>query len=159
MSAFLTPVITEQIRTDRFRLVAPLTYESDLLRCTITAPTGFVTDLESVPRWLPVVYAWLRGTAHAPGVLHDWAYQTHRAFCTDLTRAQADALLYEAAGATGPGIEALGWAKRWTLWTGVRIGGASAWASGPRRLQAWERRRTPRSAREGDPPQDPSPCF
>jgi len=60
---------------------------------------------------------------------------------------------------TGPGIEALGWAKRWTLWTGVRIGGASAWASGPRRLQAWERRRTPRSAREGDPPQDPSPCF
>ena len=146
MSAFLTPVITEQLGTDRFRLRAPLTYESDMLHHSATIPAGFLTDFESIPRWLPFTYAWLRGTAHAPGIIHDWAYQNHRLWITDLTRAQADALLYEAAGATGPGIEALGWAKRWALWSGVRLGGASAWASGPSRLTilGWDRRKARR---------------
>lgn len=146
MSAFLTPVITEQLGADRYRLIAPLQYESDLLRCSITAPTGFVTDFESVPRWLPLTYAWLMGTAHAAGVTHDMLYQSHRTILGEVTRAQADALLYEAAGATGPGIEALGWAKRWALWSGVRVGGASAWASGPSRLTilGWDRRKARR---------------
>ena len=145
MSAFLTPVVTEQLATDRYRLVAPLRYESDALRCSVTAPRGFVTDFESVPRWLPLTYAWIYGEAHAPGVLHDYLYQVHKVVFREVTRAEADGLLYEAAGASGPGIQPIGRLKRWTLWSGVRLGGQCAWDSGPSRLTVlWDRRAGPR---------------
>lgn len=146
MSQFTTPLRIEQIGPDRWKLLAPLVYESDYLRCTITPPTGFVTDLESVPRWLPLTYASLYGRAHAPGVAHDLLYQTHRAICGALRRSEADYVLWEAAGAAGPGIIPATWWERQRLWAGVRLGGASAWASGPDRLVilGWDRRTTPR---------------
>ena len=78
MSAFLTPLKIEQIAIDRWKLLEPLVYESDLLGCRITVPVGFITDMESVPRWLPIVYALLYGEAHAAGVLHDYLYMVHK---------------------------------------------------------------------------------
>ena len=146
MSRFLTSLQLEQLATDRWRLLAPLQYESDFLRCTITAPEGFVTDLLSVPRWLPFTYATLYGRANAPGVLHDLLYQTHRVIYRKIDRGEADYVLWEAAGALGPGIEAASWWDRQRLWAGVRIGGHGAWASGPSRLKilGWDRRHAPR---------------
>ena len=152
MSRFLQPLQIEQLGPDRWRLLAPLQYESDFLRCMITPPAGFVTDLLSIPRWLPISYASLYGRANAPGVLHDMAYQSHQVFYRPIERWEADYLLWEAAGARGPGIEPASRSERWRLWAGVRVGGRSAWASGPERLTilGWDRRRRPR----GDPAEE-----
>ena len=146
VSQFITPLKIEQLGPDRWTLLAPLVYESDFLRCTVTVPEGFVTDLLSVPRWLPISYASLYGRANAPGVVHDMAYQTHRVIYREIARWEADYLLWEAAGASGPGIDPATWWERQRLWAGVRLGGRSAWASGPNRLTilGWDRRRTPR---------------
>lgn len=146
MSAFLTPLVTEQLGVDLFRLVKPLQYASDSFRLIADIPEGFITDLDSIPRWLPPIYAWLKGEARAPAVLHDWCYQTHRIVYADLIRKQADALLYEAMGVSGPGILPPTIIARWVVWAGVRMGGGSVWTSGPERLQklGWDRRRLPR---------------
>lgn len=154
MSRFLTQLQIEQLGPDRWRVLTPLTYESDYLRCTITPPAGFVTDLESVPRWLPLTYASLFGRAHAPGVVHDFCYQAQRTLLGPLTRSEADYLLWEAAGAEGPGIAPATWWERQRLWAGVRVGGRGAWRTGPDRLLilGWDRRRTARAGapiREG----------
>ena len=142
---FLTPLKIEQMGPDLWRLLADLVYWSRCLRVSITAPKGFITDLESVPRWIPVAYAVLYGSAHAAGTVHDFLYQTRKIVYRTIARAEADGVLYEAAGAPGPGIEpTAGW-KRQLIWSGVRLGGRRAWRTGPERLQIlWDRRRTPR---------------
>lgn len=146
MSRFLTPLRLEQLGPDRWKVLALLQYESDFLRCTITAPEGFVTDLLSIPRWLPITYASLYGRANAPGVIHDFLYQTHRVIYRDINRGEADYVLWEAADASGPGMEAASWWDRQRLWMGVRVGGRAAWQSGPTRLTVlgWDRRQKPR---------------
>lgn len=145
MPRFLTPLRVEQLGEDRWKLLAPLVYVSASAEATIEVPAGFITDFESIPRWLPIAYAALYGGAHAAGVIHDDLYQTQKVGRCPISRAQADAVLYEATGATGPGIQPLSGWKRWAIWSGVRIGGRGAWRSGPYRLQIlWDRRRTPR---------------
>ncbi|MBI3938165.1 MAG: DUF1353 domain-containing protein [Betaproteobacteria bacterium] len=140
LGRFLDPLCTEDLGPDLFMLTRPLRYESPLLGDIITAPAGLQTDLDSVPRWLPLVYAVLHGKARAAGAIHDFCYQTHRVGYRDLTRAMADAVIDEAAQATGPGIVPLWALDRWMLWAGVRVGGRRAWESGPRRLVIWDRR-------------------
>lgn len=73
-----------------FILDAPFSFRSDLLRCTITVPKGFVSDLASIPR-LPVIYLCLNGIADQAGVIHDYAYSTGL-----VSRLLADKVLYEA---------------------------------------------------------------
>ena len=128
---FLSALQVEQLAEDRWRLLSALRYQSAVLKAIIVVPDGFVTDFESVPRWLPLVYATLYGGAHAAGVVHDMLYQTHIA----ADQGVADDVLYEAMGANGPGIVAVAGWKRSVIWTGVRLGGAAAYASGPRRFQ------------------------
>lgn len=148
VARFLTPVRTEQVAKRRFKVLTPLVYDSPLLGMTVTVPPGFVTDFESVPRWLPVTHALLYGEAHAAAVLHDWVYQTHQVNHRPVSRREADELLFEATGASGPGIEPVPRWKRWLFWLGVRAGGGfGAWATGPRRIQIWDRRRAPRPAK------------
>jgi len=132
----------EELGQDQFRLLAPLWYESDLLGGrTVKVPTGFVTDRESVPRWLPLAYALFSGTASRAGVIHDWIYQIHRVQDLEVSRRLADAVYYEANALD----QNPGW-KRWLKWLGLRIGGGSSYASGPERFRANgnERRRDPR---------------
>lgn len=84
----------------------------------ITAETGFVTDLASVPRLL---WAILPPQSIAEeAVLHDWLYSNQDKHT--LTRAQCDGLLLEAMIAQGQG-----WWKRQTIYRGVRLGGWVAW--------------------------------
>ena len=128
---FLSALQVEQLAEDRWRLLSSLRYQSAVLRAIIVAPEGFISDFESVPRWLPLVYATLYGGAHAAGVIHDLLYQTHIA----ADQGVADDVLYEAMGAEGPGIVAVPAWKRQIIWAGVRLGGAAAYASGPRRFQ------------------------
>ncbi len=132
-ACFLTPLRVEEIGEDEWRLLEPLLYSSPLLGGTVTIPAGWITDFESVPRWLPLAYSLLYGAAHAPAVIHDWAY-TYAGFrlataARPVTRADADKLLYEAMRTPcrpHPENEVPPW-KAWLIWLGVRAGGWVPW--------------------------------
>lgn len=123
MSRFLTKLRLEAIEDasvdDRgsWQLTAPLVYESDVAGITVTAPEGFVTDLASVPRYVPFAYAQLAGLGRSAAVIHDILYTYHVT-----TRKMADDVLYEALLVLG-----VPKAKAWAMWAGVRIGGGSHW--------------------------------
>ena len=138
MAQFLTALEIREVAQDRWVLLRPLIYESDVLLIrysttwghTITVPVNFTTDLESIPRVLPLAYAILYGTAHKASVVHDWLYTNGGLWPTSqlaqsgahVTRKQADDVLYEAIVCTGEPR----W-KAWLIWLGVRAGGWVAW--------------------------------
>lgn len=116
---FLTKLCVELIAhggSGTWRLTAPLVFRSRELDTAIIVPADFVTDFASVPR-IVLAYLLTGNTAHAAAVLHDYLYRvpTER-----VTRAQADAVLREAMIAT----RVPAW-RRWMIYTGVRLGGAS----------------------------------
>lgn len=123
MSAFLTELQVENatgLDDGKWRLIAPLVYQSDVAGMTFTVPAGFISDYASVPR-APLVY-WLCGdTSTMASVVHDAIYTYHW-----VDRATADAVLKEASAVTG--VPA--W-RRWIMWAGVRIGGGSHWNPKP----------------------------
>ncbi|MGF6549288.1 DUF1353 domain-containing protein [Paraburkholderia youngii] len=126
MSAFLTDLQMENAtpRDDGlWRLMAPLIYQSDVAGQTFTVPTGFLTDLASVPR-IPIAYLLAGGTSNEASVVHDFLYSTQ-----PVTRAIADAVLREASAVTG--VPA--W-RRWLMWAGVRVGGRFHWIDTPSRI-------------------------
>jgi hypothetical protein len=77
-----------------WRLIAPLVSQSDVAGMIFTVPTGFITDLGSVPR-VPIAYL-LAGTSNEASVVHDFLYSTH-----PVPRNTADAVLREASAVTG----------------------------------------------------------
>jgi hypothetical protein len=54
----------------------PLRYQSALLGCIVEVPKDFEHDYDSVPRWLPWVYAFLKGRARREMVIHDYLCRT-----------------------------------------------------------------------------------
>ena len=120
MSArFLTPLVLAKPPGAEFWTVdEPFVFDSPALGVTITVPRGFLTDLASVPR-LPVIYLLTGATGDEPAVIHDFLYTTK-----PCTRAQADAVFYEAAIACGMPR----W-RAWLMWAGIRAGGASHWSA------------------------------
>lgn len=119
MSAFLSKCVL-QIADDqdegKWILVADLVYQSDVAKRTFTVPSGFQTDLASVPR-LPVIFLLTGDSAREAAVVHDYLYSTHQ-----VDRATADAVLREASAVTG-----VPWWRRQLMWAGVRVGGANHW--------------------------------
>lgn len=101
-------------------LVQSVVYESNVAVRVITVPAGFQTDLASVPR-IPLVYDLCGDTASLAAIVHDYLYSTHL-----VDRATADAVLREASAVTGVPT----W-RRWLMWAGVRLGGASHWDPAP----------------------------
>ncbi len=110
--------------------LAPLVYDSAVYGETITVPTGFVSDLASVPR---IIFAYLitGGRAPGPAVVHDLLYQ-HPGFDD---RELADQILYEAMGVAAPelGFEPETPVIRSLIYAGVRAGGWYAWRDDKRR--------------------------
>lgn len=106
-----------------FSLYENLGFYSEILDFVIVVPQGFVTDLASVPRFVPLAHATLSGVADQAGVIHDYLYSKHEyTKGKECTREQADKVLLEA-------MEVLGvpWLKRKLIYAGVRIGGASSY--------------------------------
>ena len=76
MSKFLTELDIKDCPTNEglWCLCSPLVYESDLLGCSVTVPTGFFTDLASVPR-IPIIFEAWGNRAHLEAVVHDYLYR------------------------------------------------------------------------------------
>lgn len=130
-SQFITPLDCRKLDGQQkegralWRLLAPLSYRSQLLGALITVPAGFITDFASVPR-LPLTYLLAGDKAHEAAVVHDYLYTTHAVDGQAVTRAQADAVFREAISALK--VRAPGF----LMWLAVRVGGAGAWkAEGP----------------------------
>jgi hypothetical protein len=119
MSVFLSICDLEPVDDVFWRVRQPFRYESDALNGQIIeVRPGFVTDLESMTRWLPVLYSILGDKAIKPAVIHDWLYYTA---ITD--RKTADTILYEAMCIDG---YVPGW-QRHLIYEGVRLFAWKAW--------------------------------
>lgn len=121
MSAFLAPLLVEELAEPDWKLFADFSYLSDVLGRTIVVPAGFVTDFASVPR-VPLAYWLTGGTANKPAVIHDWLYRTCSA-----ARDEADMVLREAMGVIGQPA----WRCQ-TMYAAVRAFGAQHYCSGNR---------------------------
>ena len=124
MSRFTSELDVRELPDGKWRLLAPLVYESDLIG-TVTVPAGFVTDLASVPR-LPFVFWFYGDRARKPAVVHDAIYQqgSHPRDVADEVFAEAMQALGIAAWTRGP------------MWAAVRLFGWSAYRSGDARREA-----------------------
>jgi hypothetical protein len=123
MSAFIGKLRAELIIDDRaglWELLAPLSFQSDLLGRTITAPAGFRTDFCSVPR-LPLAYAILGNRARMSGTIHDWLYTSQ-----EVSREQADEVLREMLI-----LDGVNECEAEEFYLAVRIGGGSHWSPEP----------------------------
>jgi hypothetical protein len=121
MAKFLTELVLKEadgLDDGEWILGSALVYQSDVADTVFVVPAGFKTDLASVPR-IPIVYDLCGDTSSKAAALHDFLYSTH-----PVTREMADAVLREASAVTG----VPGW-RRWLMWAGVRVGGASHWKS------------------------------
>jgi len=76
----------------KWRLRDPLFYYHKT--GTIIVPTGFVTDMDSVPR-IPLVYAAFKGRAVKAAVIHDYLYSEQ------LGKEFADRIFLDAMGHEG----------------------------------------------------------
>lgn len=117
MSSFRTPLVFQDDNGFPYTLVQPLSYESTLLAGLIVVPSGFKTDLASIPRGLWNILP-KSGKYDRAAVIHDFLYQTNRI----ASRAQADAVLNEAMAV----CEVPTW-QRWIIYSAVRLGGGSIW--------------------------------
>ena len=123
MSKFLTSLVMENATDQddgKWRLTQPLIYDSDVAKQVIVVPSGFVTDLASVPR-VPIAFMLAGATSNEASVVHDFLYTSHI-----VDRETADAVLREASAVTG--VPA--W-RRGIMWAAVRAFGGSHWDSKP----------------------------
>jgi hypothetical protein len=76
VSEFLSKLWLEQVDGDKWIVAAPLRYRSDLLRGIVVVPTGYETDLASVPRgfWNIIPKS---GKYNPAAALHDGGYTGH----------------------------------------------------------------------------------
>jgi hypothetical protein len=117
---FATPLHNEWLNREEggrrlIRLLEPLVY----VRANgerIVVPAEFVSDGASIPRLLRAIFS-PYGLYLESAVLHDYLYNTGL-----YTRAESDAIFREAMAS-----QEVVWAKRETLYRGVRVGGWRAW--------------------------------
>jgi len=81
-----------------------------------TIPSGWVTDLASVPR-IPLAWFLAGGKAPAAAVVHDWLYKSHL-----IPRADTDAVFYDLIRR-----EDYSRGTAWLMWSAVRFAGRGAW--------------------------------
>ena len=98
-SKFLTELDARLIDDDKiWELLSPLRYYSEILQCEIEVPTGFQTDLASVPR-VPVFYYFWGARCHREAVVHDYLCRIDSDPVVGLDT--ANAVFQEAMGVRG----------------------------------------------------------
>jgi hypothetical protein len=118
MAKFLTDLEVRCIDDGRWKLDAPLVYESDIAG-RIEVPAGFETDFASVPR-VPIFYTLFGDRAHREAVLHDYGYRCDS--IPVMERSTVDDLFLEAMKERGKGFMV-----RYAMYWGVRLGGWTAY--------------------------------
>ena len=108
---------------EHWRLKARLVFHSEAILETIYVPTGFVTDLASIPRlFWNILPPFGRYTEAA--IVHDWIYRNHT-----FSRMVCDVLFFEMMVALNtPTV------TRWIIYLAVRCFGWSAWNNEKRRI-------------------------
>lgn len=132
MGKFQTALRVEKINECCWKLTDPLVYKSDNIGMIIVN-AGFVTNFASVPR-LPFMFAAFGGVGDEAATLHDWLYRPeHTRFSghdEPIDRETADKVLrgviVECLVLSGSSVF-VAKAKAYTMWAGVRLGGASHW--------------------------------
>lgn len=117
MSAFRSDLVFRDNDGLPYTLVSPLIFDSDVLKQTLIVPSGFQTDLASIPRGLWNILP-KSGRYDRAAVVHDFLYQTG-----GCTRAEADGVLKEAMQT----LKVSGWQIA-MIYLGVRIGGGGIWS-------------------------------
>ena len=86
-------------------------YQSDLWKPKITVPTGFVTDLASIPRIFRLLFP-KNGHHRAAAIIHDYLCRLK----LDFSRVLADKIFLEAMKLQG--VPKL---RRWLMYSAVRL--------------------------------------
>lgn len=107
--AFLSPLRLEKSDGDKWLVLEQFVAQVDAAQ--IAVPSGYVTDLASVPR-LPLAYLVAGGRAPKSAVLHDYLYETRAG------RDYADRVFLAAMKAEG-----ISSAVARLMYWGVRAGG------------------------------------
>lgn len=90
----------------------------------IVIPEGFETDFASVPR-IPLFYTLVGGRGKKAAVVHDYLYASNF-----FNRKLCDDIFYDALRETG-----MGWFSANIMYTGVRLGGSSAYRTYTLRIE------------------------
>ena len=119
MTIMLSPLICEDVTYKYSRVHEPWVFYSEVLKCVIEVPVGFVHDYESVPI--------IKGTSKRGGVAHDYLSRIDSS--PVVTKAQASAVYFEIMKLRDQGdkrpdrlLEKFSlWWRRWLKWSVVRV--------------------------------------
>ncbi|MER6316221.1 DUF1353 domain-containing protein [Streptomyces sp. NPDC001581] len=124
VQSVFSDVSITQVNDKVWKLVSDLNYQGD--QGTYIVPTGFETDLASVPRhfvWLFQTY----GRYTQAAILHDWLIKDE----PTVNRSQADHIFRLAM------LELkVPFVRRWMMWAAVRAGGHLSYTR-PTQLLSW----------------------
>jgi hypothetical protein len=122
MSHFLTETVIMEPVDKGWRLLTSLKYYSETLGQEITVPSGFFTDLASVPR----LFRWLVPVANAKNrkaaIVHDYLCTEAAQKFYGIDQRMADKIFREALAVCN--VHPVG---QWVMWTPVR---AYQWTKG-----------------------------
>lgn len=119
---FLTPLDVRATGRRRWTLLADLVYKASGI--VLTIPSGFVSDLASIPALFRGVLP-VNDRHREAAVVHDYLYESQI-----VTRAEADAIFLVAMEESGVSL----W-KRTMMYSGVRAGGWLAWRKHAKRRE------------------------
>jgi hypothetical protein len=126
---FLGDLVLRDLGRGQFALQEPLGFLSAKLERVLIAPAGFVTDLASIPPYVP---GWLVpkvGDWDYPATIHDAAYRMAlrdpQGNVLVVTKAQADNLFREGMEARG-----VGKVRRTAMYWAVRLFGRGTFSTG-----------------------------
>ncbi len=114
MSFFPYALKTEMVEGG-WLLTREFVYYSTLLKRRVVVPSGFFTDLASVPQLLQFIVPTATGKNRKAAVVHDYLCDPEVQKSYGITQSQADAVFREALKVCG----VKGY-QRWGLWLPVR---------------------------------------
>jgi hypothetical protein len=119
---FLSDLILRDVGGGRFALMAALGFYSKELDREVYAPVGYITDLASIPPYVPGWMVPKLGDYDYPAVIHDAAYDLELQDASGkrifLTKDQADKLFLEGMAARGVNVIQRRWMYLAVHWFG-----------------------------------------